>query len=265
MIENVNIGTVSELINSLNSLPNNYIFRGHADSKWKLESTLERTLGKKWSSRLASEFEEHYLNLFMSKYHIYNENEHAPKSKLSWLSVMQHYGVPTRLIDFTESPYIALYFAMEAYVSQGGADLSIYAIDYSAIMDASLNFISKKDSKFQLSRKDLIGKQDIVFDETVDRYSHEVVWVTEPLELNARIDRQAGTFLISGDKERQVEDLLDSDMYRNCSIKKYCIDHTLYESIYALLRKMNINAKSIYGDLSGLAKSIKMDMQVHAS
>jgi hypothetical protein len=45
---------------------------------------------------------------------------------------------------------------------------------------------------------------------------------------------------------------------------KYIVPYEIYENIYALLRKMNINAKTIYGDLGGLAKSIKMDMQVHA-
>lgn len=264
MIEEIHISDTESLITALNSLQNNYIYRGHADSSWKLESTLERILGSKWTSEMASEYEDYYLNLFKSKYHIYNENEHAPKSKLSWLSVMQHYGVPTRLIDFTESPYIALYFALEAYNPQNKDDFAVYAIDYTAIMDSSLAYISKKDSEFKKSRMDIIGNQDVVFDEVVDRFSYEVIWVTEPLELNARIDRQAGTFLISGDKEKRIEELIELDIYGHCCIKKYCISHKTYENIYALLRKMNINAKSIYGDLSGLAKSIKMDMQVHA-
>tara|TARA_R110001583_G_scaffold195165_1_gene369764 strand:+ start:1745 stop:2542 length:798 start_codon:yes stop_codon:yes gene_type:complete len=264
MIEEIIISSSDELISALNTLPNNYIFRGHADADWKLESTLERTLENTWSNSLASKFEEHYLNLFKSKYHIYNENEHEPKSKLAWLSVMQHYGVPTRLIDFTESPYVALYFALEAYNPLLNKDLAIYAIDYSSIMDASLDFISKKDSSFKKTRADIIGQQDELFDGVVDRFSYEVVWITEPLELNARIDRQAGTFLISGDKEKRIENLLSLDIYSNSHLIKYKISQKLYKNIYALLRKMNINAKSIYGDLGGLAKSIKMDMQVHA-
>lgn len=264
MIEEIKISSSEQLIFALNSLPNNYIYRGHADSRWKLESTLERTIGSNWSNAIARKFEEHYLNLFKSKYHIYNENEHEPKSKLAWLSVMQHYGAPTRLIDFTESPYIALYFALEAYDPQSKNDLAIYALDYNAIMDSSLEFISNKDASFRKERGDIVGMQDQLFDDVVDRFSYEIVWVTEPLELNARIDRQAGTFLISGDKEQRIEDLLSLNIYKNAPVLKYCISHDIYENIYALLRKMNINAKSIYGDLSGLAKSIKMDMQVHA-
>lgn len=131
-------------------------------------------------------------------------------------------------------------------------------------MDESLAYISRRDSSFKKTRHEIIGKQDELFDDVVDRFSYEVVWITEPLELNARIDRQSGTFLISGDKEKRIEDLLASDMYKNVQIIKFIIPNTIYENIYALLRKMNINAKTIYGDLGGLAKSIKMDMQVHA-
>ena len=264
MIKEVNIKNSEHLIRSINELPNCYIYRGHADSSWKLESTLERTIGEKWSSELASKFEDYYLNLFKSKYHIYNGYEHEPKSKLAWLSVMQHYGAPTRLIDFTESPYVALYFALDAYNPLLRNDLAIYAIDYNSIMDESLAFISERDSSFKKTRHEIIGKQDELFDDVVDRFSYEIVWITEPLELNARIDRQSGTFLISGDKEKRIEDLLSRDMYKDVNVLKFVVPHSIYENIYALLRKMNINAKTIYGDLSGLAKSIKMDMQVHA-
>lgn len=264
MISEIKIKDSEDLIRSMNELPNSFIYRGHADSNWKLESTLERTIGDKWSSALASKFEDHYLNLFKSKYHIYNGDEHEPKSKLAWLSVMQHYGAPTRLIDFTESPYVALYFALEAYNPLLKNDLAIYALDYSSIMDESLAYISRRDSTFRKTRHEIIGKQDELFDDVVDRFSYEVVWITEPLELNARIDRQSGTFLVSGDKEKRIEELLSSDMYKDVRLLKFIVPYTIYENIYALLRKMNINAKTIYGDLGGLAKSIKMDMQVHA-
>ncbi|MDN3679647.1 FRG domain-containing protein [Vibrio tapetis subsp. quintayensis] len=264
MITERRIRTVEELLTALNELPNHYIYRGHADSTWKLESTLERTLGSSWGGNV-KQVEEHYLNLFKSKYHIYNDTNHEPKSKLAWLSVMQHYGAPTRLIDFTESPYIALYFALEAYDPQSKKDLAMIALDYHAVLDASVAHISTKDGGFNKSRRDIHGIQDQIFDEVVDRFSYDIVWITEPLEMNVRIDRQAGTFLISGNREQKIENLLSLDIYSSTPMLKFVISSELYEGIYALLRKMNINAKSIYGDLSGLAKSIKMDMQAHTS
>ena len=260
----IKIEKVEDLIFQLNSLPNHFIYRGHADSSWKLESTIERTLGHKWATHTASKFEKYSIDKFKSKYHIYKQSEHIPSSKLSWLSVMQHYGVPTRLLDFTESPYIALYFALEAYDPGGGHDLGVFAIDYSAVMQSSVEFIRKQDSKFIETTQSINGKQDEVFEGTVDRFSYNILWVTEPNELNARIDRQSGTFLISGNTDKKIEELISSETYKNVQFIKYEISSKLYESLFALLRKMSINSKTIYGDLAGLAGSIKMEMQVYS-
>jgi hypothetical protein len=263
VLKEVRLTNIQEMIGTLNSLNNDFIYRGHADSEWMLASTLDRELESGVTTPYPKTIEDFYLKLFKSKYHIYNDIEHEPTSKLGWLSVMQHYGAPTRLIDFTESPYIALYFALEGYAANIKSDLAIYAINYKEVMNESLRFMSKKDSNFIRTRKDIAGEEDELFDEIVDRFSYEILWVTEPKEVNIRIDRQAGTFLISGDREKRVDDLLGSDIYKNCEVYKYIIPKENITGIYALLRKMNINSKSIYGDLFGLAKGIKMDIQFH--
>lgn len=267
MITEEKINNSEDLIKRLNEFPNHFIFRGQADADWKLESKLERILGKNLSkdTATATKFENRSIDTFRSKYHIYNKNEHTPKSKLSWLSVMQHYGVPTRLLDFTESPYIALYFALESYNPLSEKDFSVYAIDYTAIMENSLQFIKKKDSAFLESRESIQSKRDEIFEEVVDRFAYDILWITEPLEVNIRMDRQSGTFLISGNKEKTIESLLMSEIYSECKITKLIINYKLYSSVYALLRKMSINSKSIYGDLSGLAKAIRMELQVYTN
>lgn len=229
------VTTIAELTHELNVLPNHFAFRGQADANWELQSTLERVIGGRWSKENARRFETYSLDVFKSKFHIYSGLEHIPKSKLSWLSVMQHYGVPTRLIDYT------------------------------AIMDLSLQHIRKADTQFQETRLTLQGKQDLVFDEVVDRYSYDIAWVTEPIELNARIDRQSGTFLIAGNLEKRIESIVNLPLYESATLFKIRIPSSLYEGAYVALRKMNINSKSIYGDLAGLAKSIKMELQSYTT
>ena len=54
-------------------------------------------------------------------------------------------------------------------------------------------------------------------------------------------------------------------MYAEVNFSKLVIPSILVPGIYALLRKMNITSKSLYGDLEGLARSIKMQLQQYAA
>lgn len=265
MISEIKIDSVEDLIKNLNELPNNFIYRGHSNANWLLQSSLERIIGDKWSAEEATKFEEYSITQFKSKFHLYDRENLQPNSKLAWLSVMQHYGVPTRLLDFSESPYIALYFAMEFYTPQNHEDFSVFAIDYNGIMDNSIRVIGSMDNTFKESRTSVYSKSDAVFEDTVDRFSHNIAWVAEPIQLNARLDRQVGTFLLSGNRGMKIQEVLDSSTYNNVSMYKFRINNKLYEGVFALLRKMNITSKSLYGDLDGLARSIRMQMQIYSA
>lgn len=263
-MNHIELGSVAELIETLNGLPNHFIYRGHADAAWRLESSLERIIGSRWSAEEAKKFEERSLAEFQSKFHLYDRENVQPASKLAWLSIMQHYGVPTRLLDFTASPYVALYFALEAYRPQGRADLAVFALDYSAVMQRSIDHISARDSEFNETRMSVYEKQDEIFDAVVDRFAYDIAWIAEPKQLNARLDRQAGSFLVSGNRGARIEDVLASTSYSGVAMYKYRIPHDLYTGVFALLRKMNITSKSLYGDLDGLARSIRMELQTYS-
>ncbi len=263
MIKRVDVSDMDALILQLNSLPNRFMFRGQAAASWKLQSSLEVVLGERWSAEKARTFEERALNEFTSKFHLYDRENLAPSSKLGWLSVLQHYGVPTRLVDFTESPYVSLYFAIEAD-PRSSSDLALYALDYTAVMEATLALIRKKRRAFKETRQSLYAIQDQVFDSVVDPGEFDVAWIGEPRQFNARLDRQGGTFLVSGNRSRRVEDVLAQAMYASAPMFKFIVPGHMRKSIFALLRKMNINSKSLYGDLHGLARSIKMELQVYA-
>ncbi|PWE14394.1 FRG domain-containing protein [Alcaligenes faecalis] len=260
----IEILSVDELIKNINTLPNHYIYRGQANSSWSLQSSLERVVGVNWSSDNAQKFECFSLDRFQSKFHLYDTENCQPVSKLAWLAAMQHYGVPTRLIDFSESPYVALYFALEAFDYAANSCFSIYLFDYRAIMERSMQYIKSMDRDFVETRDTIQGRQDEIFDQVVDRFSYDIAWITEPKILNARIDRQAGSFLLSGNKGRKIEDILSSDLYKGVDMQKMIIPFELATGVYSLLRKMNVTGRSLYGDLGGLAKSIRMEVQAYS-
>jgi hypothetical protein len=264
MIKEIELSSVDSLIKKLNSLPNHFIYRGHADADWSLQSSLERIIGSKWSEDSAKKFEEFSLDEFKSKFHLYDRENVKPDSKLAWLSIMQHYGVPTRLLDFTESPYVALYFALETYEPQRGKDFSIFALDYAAILNVGIDIIRKNDNQFVETRTEIYRNSDHIFETVVDRFSYDIAWPMEPRLLNSRLDRQAGTFLLSGNRNLQIQAILDSPIYKKVKMIKYRVPSELYSGVCFLLRKMNINSKSLYGNLDGLARAIKMTMQSYS-
>lgn len=263
-MKTIELHSMAELLTQLNELPNSFFYRGQADANWSLQSSLERVVGTGWTVEKAQKFEDYSISLFRSKFHLYDRENIQPESKFAWLSIMQHYGVPTRLIDFTESPYVALYFALEAYSPQSGKQLALYAVDYSEIMEKSIEFIKTKDSEFRETRLTVSEKHDKIFENVVDRFSYDIAWIAEPKQLNARLDRQAGSFLLSGNKGLRVENVLSSDLYAGTRQIKYVISSAMCGGVFALLRKMNITSKSLYGDLDGLARSIKMQMQIYS-
>ena len=86
-----------------------WVFRGQANSEWGLTSGFERLFGSSRSEDELCAIERRSMNLFREL--SYGDANGLSDAEL--LAHMQHYGVPTRLVDFTEAPLISLYFALQ--------------------------------------------------------------------------------------------------------------------------------------------------------
>jgi len=101
------------------NITENYLFRGHSDSSWELEPTLERIRPDLEDNDLSAWYRmaekrsiDNYkraIKIFLSD----KENRYISNdiTILEWLSIMQHHGAATRFLDVTKSPLIAAFFA----------------------------------------------------------------------------------------------------------------------------------------------------------
>jgi hypothetical protein len=107
-----------------------WVFRGLPQSDYKLESTIERALVCRFQIGLtqAAQFEDRILREFKRHLHRYTPGTPPDTDHIEWLALMRHCGAPTRLLDWTYSFWIAVYFALEKATI--GQTCSIWGIDY---------------------------------------------------------------------------------------------------------------------------------------
>jgi hypothetical protein len=112
----VPIHNIADLISKLEAhrSPGDKVwFRGHANKNWALSPSISR--GR--TDPIVDEFR--FFKQF--KQDAARVIANPPTDEWGWLFLMQHYGVPTRLLDFTENPLVALFFAVREHEDVDGS------------------------------------------------------------------------------------------------------------------------------------------------
>ena len=217
-IENVIVESVGQYINLFNSLEDTEFYRGVADSSFSLIPSVGRF--NITDIKRQVQFEQALLNDFKLKSLMFIKEE--PKNDLEWLFLAQHHGIPTRLMDWTFNPLVALFFAVENELEK---DAAVYcAFPSSGITPESL--LSSPEGIFNTQMQAI----------------HMV-----PSRNHTRYQNQNGLFTFHPDpRECNIKNI----------VKKVIIPATVKDSMKWKLRKMGISKAHIYGNLDGLSYDI---------
>jgi len=237
---------------------NEWIFRGQSNSKWDLETKIERVAYRKYKipRKKIPHIEAGLLRKFKRQYHIYSNYIPNDNSKIEWLSIMQHHGAPTRLLDFTYSFFVALFFAVENVAPNQYC--AIWAVDPQWISD-----LSKSRLPSYLLEKSLESKEPEIINKI---YWHNppipLIFAESSIILNQRLTAQQGVFLVPGDITLSFNDNLKAVVNKNecyehlIKIEIYCTKDFLTDA-YEELYRMKLDAVTLFPGIDGFARQLE--------
>ncbi|HYX28597.1 MAG TPA: FRG domain-containing protein [Pyrinomonadaceae bacterium] len=218
--------------------------RGHADASWTLQPHYDRLKSPVRETELLNKFRQN-ANLLLTR---------APTSPydFGWMFLMQHYGVPTRLLDWSESPLVALYFVVEdpdpKNLKKDGALWLLFPLE--------LNAYSTKAQVYIPSFED-----DWLQNYSVDQYSKEKDNGILPIAAiatrnNPRIQAQLGVFTISHLKKTPMEEIEDG---KHCV--KLLIPAGSKESLRQELRILGVTRFQVFPELTSIGDNLREELK----
>jgi hypothetical protein len=289
----------AEIVKAFDSIPTpsrptdfGWIFRGHKSVEYSLQPSIEREAEGDWAT-----VEAFTLKEFRSKARMHIRPSDVPQweNMLDWLALMRHSGVPTRLLDFTFSPYIALYFALpDPTAKKKSKDAEVWAIDADALGARAASISRDADHAEEKHKAEKEGKQytpkcasldpsNAVSEADEYRYLYEhwdsltasalapsqirQEWFNKkgfvapvfPSVASPRLSSQQGVFLYSGADELNFQKSLFTMMNQNGGnwYRLFRIPAHAMPDVERELFKMNIHDLSLFPDLDGLAGFVR--------
>jgi len=218
-------------------------FRGHADASWKLRPSLIRM------ERVRGLGAEHYseatlLEMFQQRATRYLD--HEPRDEWEWLCEMQHHGLPTRLLDWTESALVALYFAVRDQID--GKDIAVWVTNPWWINKCHFgDYVLPSTSAAEVQP----WGPTVAYAERPDGPIAVL-----PVYRSARIQAQRGKFTIHG-RDADGLDALALRTGRDVNLRKLVLRGHRAAAVQLELARAGITESVVFPELQGLCRELK--------
>lgn len=207
--------------------------RGHSDANWGLRPGECRPGLICNPNEIRSEFHLRALPLL----------RRVPASDWEWYFLMQHHGLPTRLLDWTTGSLLALYFAVRDDV--GKQDAAVWILDPWALNKRTLKrseLLLSTDEVAQLYLPPIYGSS-----RRIPKLPAAIV----PAYNSERITVQRGTFTVHGTSREGIEEIFGERLV------KVVIPRADAVSVKRSLRMSGIGEFTVFPELDGLCREIR--------
>jgi len=249
---------------------NTWVFRGQpADSK--LQTTLERECEK---SGIPLTKADHIERMTIRQFRrVYDREDRLDvlNDTLYCLSLLRHHGAPTRLLDFTYSQYVALYFGLkDAYdstkIRTQTVGFALWCID-AKDMNSKAEQRYSNDSSFLSAfkaRAHISKRKDKPFQKLYLSNKYDLVVSENPVRIHNRLHLQQGVHLCPGNVRKPFMEnlrcLYGSGSTKSvrklvCTLKMSDLEKAFQETM-----RMNITEESLFPGLDGQAHAMKYQM-----
>jgi hypothetical protein len=244
-------GFVSQLVSASAAT---YWYRGCGKASYELKPALYRHPAKTSGPDLV-QLEKDIMTRFRERSAPYLARELS--DGWEWAFLMQHFALPTRLLDWTENPLVALYFALASAPVEHSKAGPTYREEAAVWVMMPGEWNAKSLSN--VSNPGAILSKD---DTGLNGYKPGDVWNKNPVAMygthnSARIVAQRGVFTIFGTETLPMERIYDTDGYPPDSLRRLVVPSDAISALLTSLVRIGITDSVVFPDLDGLAKETK--------
>jgi hypothetical protein len=204
------------------------------------------------------------LGRFQQQAHLYIRHLPSDDDLGSWFALMQHHGVPTRFLDWTKSPYVAMYFALEQEPEKEEKRSAIWAID--------LDWLERKERELLQSEVANLVSDDAnsivaYLNSLLGHKEKPVIIRIDPLKSNERMAAQQGISLCNLHHEAMFNLILNGMIFHPEPpelpvVRKLEVERNHRITFLKNLRSMNIHRASLFPGLDGFGQSLRLDLEI---